>query len=80
MFPENDKKMAAAIVAKMNPGKGSDPMPGDSEEEDVADDPSAGLSVASEDLLAAFEAKDATGIASALRAAFDCMRSAPDEE
>lgn len=67
------KKAAAVIIAKRKPEGSAEPMHEEGEE-----DPA--LMSCAEDLISAVHAKDAVGVANAMRAAFEVMDAAPHVE
>jgi hypothetical protein len=70
-----DKHAISVIVGRLAP-KG----PGSEEEEESGEGNSQGLEAAAEDLIVAVGAKDAAGVAEALRNAFSILDSEPHEE
>jgi len=67
------KKAAAVMIAKRKPSGSIEPM-----HEEGEQDP--GLMSAAEDLISAVHAKDAKGVADALKAAFEMADSEPHVE
>ena len=67
------KKSGAVIMAKMKPEGSVESM-----QEEGEEDPS--LMVAAEDIMSAIAMKDSKALASALKAAFEILDSAPHEE
>lgn len=63
-----DNKLVMAIMAKKK-------KPSEKEDSEVEEGPSDDVETAAEELLAAVAAKDAKGVASALRSAFDIISS-----
>lgn len=73
MIPEG-KDIASLIVSKLD----SPTVEGADGEE--AASPDAGIEAAAEDLMAAFKANDARGMAAALRSAFQMLEAEPKDE
>lgn len=69
LFKSKDRPLGTMIIEDRKP---------DSPQEDSAGD--EGLQACAQDLMSAIESKNAKGIASALRAAFDILDSMPHEE
>lgn len=65
------KKLSGSIIAKTKPEGGI-------EEESQEGQPDQGLMSAAEDLISAVNMKDASAVASALRAAFDILDAGPE--
>lgn len=67
------RQQPGLIVSKRKPDGGS-------EESHMEGEEDAGLDACSEDLIRAMHAKDAKGVTSALKAAFEILDSMPHEE
>jgi hypothetical protein len=67
------KAAVGVIISKRKPD-------GDIQEQGGGDQSDGGLTAAAEDLMSAVEAKDAAGVASALRAAFTILESEASDE
>lgn len=67
------KKQAGVIIAKRKPDGGIEAMHEEGEHE-------PGLMAAAEDLISAVHAKDAKGVADAIKAAFEVVDAGPHEE
>jgi hypothetical protein len=75
MLPFMDSKKTASSIISMRNGKSTDTA----SEVDHSSDQDPGLSACAEDLLHAIQTKSVSGIADALKAAFQCLDSGQDE-
>lgn len=66
------RKQAGVIIAKRKPEGGIEPMHEEGEHE-------PGLMAAAEDLISAVHAKDAKGVADAMKAGYECCSYGPSE-